>query len=136
MRLPSNPYKSPKTVSDTNNESRTTQSVRRAAAFLACLTLGIVVSQMVAFLFARNEWPDTFIFLGTFGVILGVLGGFLANMLRVGRIPWYYIVVGFGLLLLMLLSAQSPNHAGAARLIAVIAFIQMFASLVIGYLAR
>lgn len=46
------------------------------------------------------------------------------------------IVVGFGLLLLMLLSAQSPNHAGAARLIAVIAFIQMFASLVIGYLAR
>ena len=111
-------------------------TVRRVGAFFACLTLGIVASQLLAFLVARNEWPDTYAFLGAFGVLLGLLGGFLASLLCVRRIPWYYILIGFGLLMLMLLSVQSPNYSAAARLIAVIALTQMLASLGLGYVTR
>ena len=134
--MPPNTYEPPKPDSGTSSTSRRSPVVRRAAAFSACLALGVVASQLLAFLGARNEWPDAFIFLGTFGVILGALGGFLAKLLCADRIPWYYIIAGFGLLLLMLLSIQSPNYSGAARLIAVIAFTQMLTSLGIGYLAR
>lgn len=134
--MPPNPYESPNTDAGYSSTSRLAPAIRRALTFSTCLLVGIIASQLLVFLFALNEGPNSFIFLGVFGLILGVLGGSLANLLHVDRIQWYYIVIGFGLLLLGLLVIESPNYSGAASLIAVIAFTQMLASLCIGLLSR
>ena len=136
MLLLHNPYESPKVnakVSDTRHRSTI---ARRAVAFSSCLSIGVASSQLLAYLTAPNDWPDGFLYLGMFGVTLGIFGGFLANLFCVNRIPWYYIVAGLGVISVVLALNQSPNYSAVARLIAVVGFTQMFASLGIGYLAR
>ncbi len=134
--MPSNPYKSPKTDTGFGRSSRWTPATRRVVSLSICIFVGVIASQLLAFLFAAADGPESFIFLGMFGVTLGVFGGFLANLLCVDRIPWYYTIVVFGLLMLGLLMIQSPNYSGAAKLISVIAFIQMLATLGVGFLNR
>lgn len=116
VRLSQNPFESPETDSTPNAAARFSLTVRCVGSFFACLTLGIFTSQLLAFLVVRNEWPDAYVLLGAFGVLLGLLGGYLASLLCAGRIPSYFILIGFGVLILMLLSVQSPSYSAISRL--------------------
>ena len=136
VQLPSNPYEPPKTEAVSSDSPGRSAILRRAAAFSFCLLTGVITSQIIAYLSAPNAWPDGALYLGMFGVILGVFGGFLANLLCVNQIPWYYIVAGLGVVSVVLALNQSPNYSAVARQIAAIGFAQMFASLSIGFLAR